>query len=292
MYSIVTEERDSLPVSKACQYLGVDRNCYRDWIRHRQTSANTEPDHEELRSLIREIAGGNPRYGYRRVAKTLQRMEYKVNHKLVLRLMKAENLLCRKRRFKVQTTDSNHNLRVYPNLAKNMEVTGLNQLWVSDITYVHLLKEFAYLVVILDVHSRRCLGWQLSRNIDAQLTLDALDEALAARKDMDLSGLVHHSDQGVQYASNEYVQTLLENNIQISMSRKGNPYDNAYAESFIKTLKYEEVYLKEYDSFNDALENIQEFIEDVYNQKRLHSSIGYKTPKEYEKEVLLNTKVA
>lgn len=292
MYSIVTEERDSLPASKACHYLGVDRNCYRDWEQHRKSSTNPKPDHEGLRSLIHEIVVENPGYGYRRVTKTLQRMDYKVNHKLVLRLMRAENLLCAKRRFKIQTTDSNHDYRVYPNLAKNLQVTGLNQLWAADITYVHLQKGFVYLATILDVFSRKCIGWGLSRHIDSLLALNALDKALETRRGMDLSDLIHHSDRGVQYASHDYVNKLMEHEIRVSMSRTGNPYDNAYAESFIKTVKYEEVYLKEYESYNDALQNIGEFIEDAYNQKRLHSSIGYKPPNEYEKEVLLNAKVA
>jgi len=200
--------------------------------------------------------------------------------------MGEDNLLCLKKRFRPQTTDSDHNLRVYPNLAKHMEVTAVNQLWVADITYVRLAAEFVYLAVVLDAFSRRCVGWQLSRSIDTQLVLDALDRALVNREGVDLSGLVHHSDQGVQYASGGYVRRLIDHGVQVSMSRKGNPYDNAYAESFIKTLKYEEVYLKEYDSFNDAHNNISEFIEAVYNEKRIHSSIGYKTPNEYEKEVI------
>jgi transposase InsO family protein len=199
--------------------------------------------------------------------------------------MSEDNLLCLKKRFKPQTTDSNHSLRVYPNLAKDLEVSTVNQLWVADITYVRLVQEFVYLAVILDAYSRRCLGWELSRNIDTQLTLNALEKALENRRGTDLSGLIHHSDRGVQYAAQDYMSRLMENNVQPSMGRKGNPYDNAYAESFIKTLKYEEVYLKEYDSFSDAYYDIEEFIEAVYNEKRIHSSIGYKTPNEYEKEV-------
>lgn len=292
MYSIVSEERGNLPASKACHYLEVDRNCYRSWNKHEQSSGNPRADHPELRCMIQGIALEYPRYGYRRVTKTLQRMDYTVNHKLVLRLMRAENLVCTKRRFKVQTTDSNHNLRVYPNLAKDLDVTGLNQLWVVDITYIHLQKGFVYLAAILDVFSRKCIGWELSRNIDAQLALNALDKALETRRGMNLSDLIHHSDQGVQYASHEYVNRLMEHNIRVSMSRTGNPYDNAFAESFIKTLKHEEVHIKEYESYNDALQNIHQFIEDVYNTKRLHSSIGYKPPNEYEKEVLLSANVA
>ena len=201
--------------------------------------------------------------------------------------MKEDNLLCIKRMFKPQTTNSNHNLRTYPNLAKDMEVTDLNQLWVADITYIRLMSDFIYLAVLMDVFSRKCIGWELDRYIDTQLVLNALGMALSNRNGMDLSGLVHHSDQGVQYASNDYIDLLNKNSIQPSMSRKGNPYDNAFAESFIKTLKYNEVYLKEYETFSEAYQNIQEFIEEVYNQKRIHSSIGYKTPNEYEKEVIM-----
>ena len=196
--------------------------------------------------------------------------------------------MCIKKKFIPRTTDSDHTLRVYPNLAKDMDVTYINQLWVADITYVRLVKEFVYLAVILDVFSRKCIGWELSRDIDTQLTLNALNKALKNREGMDLSGLVHHSDRGVQYAANDYINLFEKNNIQVSMGRRGNPYDNAFAESFIKTLKYEEVYLKEYESFDDAYMNIEEFIEVVYNEKRLHSSIGYITPNEFETELYLN----
>jgi transposase InsO family protein len=202
--------------------------------------------------------------------------------------MKEDNLICVKKRFKLQTTDSNHGEKIYPNLAKTLEVTGINQLWVADITYIQLSKEFVYLAVIIDVFSRRCIGWDLSRNIDTQLTLNALLKSLQTRNKDDLKNLIHHSDQGVQYASQDYVKYLKDIGIQISMSRKGNPYDNAFAESFMKTLKYEEVYLNEYGRFNDALQNIEHFIEEVYNLKRLHSSIGYKSPIDFEKTKSLN----
>jgi transposase InsO family protein len=168
-----------------------------------------------------------------------------------------------------------------------MELTGINQLWVADITYVQLPNGFAYLAVILDAFSRKCLGWHLSRNIDAKLCLNALSMAFEERKGTSFAGLVHHSDQGVQYAAKEYVKALEENGIRVSMSRKGNPYDNAKAESFFKTFKVEEVYVSEYQSFKDALENIQRFIEVVYNKKRLHSSLGYKPPDDYEQQLLM-----
>lgn len=202
--------------------------------------------------------------------------------------MKEDNLLCVKKRFKLQTTDSNHGEKIYPNLARYLKITGINQLWVADITYIQLSKEFVFLAVIIDVFSRRCIGWELSRHIDTDLTLNALRNAFRTRKGNDLNILIHHSDQGVQYASKEHVDCLKRHGILVSMSRKGNPYDNAFAESFIKTLKCEEVYLNEYGTFNDALTNIDRFIEEVYNSKRLHSSIGYKSPINFEKTLTLN----
>ena len=201
--------------------------------------------------------------------------------------MHSENLLCRRKKaFKPVTTQSNHNYKTYPNLIGDIEVTGLNQVWVSDITYIHLAREFIYLAVIIDLFSRKCIGWHLSRDIDTCLTLTALNRAIATRQQFGFSNLIHHSDKGVQYASDEYVKRLEEFGIKISMSRSGNPYDNAFAESFMKTLKVEEVYMNEYETFEDALKNIQRFIEDVYNEKRLHSGIGYTSPNKFEKEVL------
>jgi transposase InsO family protein len=219
----------------------------------------------------------------------LQNRGFEVNRKRVLRLMQQESLLCKKKRFKPVTTDSSHGLPVYPNLLKNAEINGLNQVWASDITYVQLLHEHIYLAVILDLYSRKCIGWELSRNIDSQLAMNALDRAIENRWSESTQGLVHHSDQGVQYASHDYVDCLKEHSILISMSRKGNPYDNAFAESFIKTLKVEEVYLNEYGTFEDAYSNIWRFIEKVYNKKRLHSSLGYRSPEQFEVEVALNT---
>ena len=184
------------------------------------------------------------------------------------------------------TTDSDHNYNIYPNLIKGIEVTGLNQVWVGDITYVQLLQGFVYLAAIIDIFSRKCIGWALGRNIDTLLVLEALNMAIRNRKHLGLNGLIHHSDRGVQYASNEYVDLLVQNGIRISMSASGNPYDNAFAESFNKTIKVEEVYINEYETFEDALKNIKHFIEVVYNKKRLHSSIGYVPPEEFEKGVL------
>jgi putative transposase len=295
MYTIIEKGREDVNafgIGRACECLSISRSGYNKWMKRKQSDVSLDPWGMEIRSEIQKIAVDFPRYGYRRMTVELQHRGYNVKHKRVLRLMREDNLLCIKRVFIPRTTDSNHNLRVYPNLSKDLEVTEVNQLWVADITYIRLEKEFIYLAVVMDRFSRKCIGWELSRDIDTQLTLNALERALKNRKDMDLSGLVHHSDQGVQYASKDYINRLKENNIQISMSRKGNPYDNAFAESFIKTLKYEEVYLQEYESFNDAYNNIKKFIEAVYNEKRLHSAIGYTTPNEYEKQSYLNTKVA
>src|SRR5213076_2967523 len=203
-----------------------------------------------------------------------------VNHKRVLRLMRVDNLLCLRRRAFVRTTDSDHQLRVYPNLARELQVSGLNQLWVADITYIRLRTEFVYLAVVLDAFSRRVIGWALGRTLEAELPLAALRMALMERKPQ--PGLVHHSDRGVQYASGQYTEVLKQHHAQISMSRTGNPYDNAACESFMKTLKYEEVYRTEYRDFREAHASIGEFLERVYNQKRLHSALGYVPPAEFE----------
>jgi putative transposase len=217
----------------------------------------------------------------------LKRRGWAVNHKRVYRLMREDNLLClRKRRF-VVTTDSDHGLPVYPNLARRMALTGLDQLWVADLTYIRLELEFVYLAVILDAFSRRVIGWALDRRLDTELTLQALRMALGRRRPV--PGLVHHSDRGVQYASHDYTQLLQDYGIQISMSRKANPWDNAACESFIKTLKYEEVYRTEYRDLADAHAGIGIFLEKVYNQKRLHSALGYLPHAEFERGLLAGT---
>jgi transposase InsO family protein len=203
--------------------------------------------------------------------------------------MKEDNLLVLKKRFKPVTTDSNHGFSVYPNLIKDLEITQLNQVWASDITYIQLSQEFVYLSVILDLFSRRCIGWSLGRSLDTQLTLNALEMALQTRWNDNMTRLIHHSDQGVQYASHQYVEQLKTHQIQISMSRKGNPYDNAFVESFIKTLKWEEVYLNEYETYGDALDTIGTFIDEIYNRKRLHSSLAYRSPVDFEQEANLNS---
>ncbi len=284
---ISTTRRLSISANKACVALGVSTSGYYDWNTRKPRGS---PEETALRSEIHGIALEFSKYGYRRITKELHRRRLFANSKRVRRIMKKDNLLVVRKSFKPITTQSNHSYRIYPNLARDMVITGLNQLWVADITYIRLLNEFVYLSVILDVYSRKIVGWDLSRNIDTQLTLNALDMALAERENLDFSKLTHHSDQGVQYASTAYVEQLKEQGIRISMSRKGNPYDNAFAESFMKTLKNEEVHINEYETYEQAYENIREFIEQVYNAKRLHSGIGYLPPNEYEKEIL-NTSI-
>ena len=279
---------DSLHISDAMRLLNVSKSGYYKWSRKSCSGSDSVQAEMEIRDELQKIAIGFPRYGYRRMAIELYNRGYHVNHKKVLRLMQEDNLLCVKRHFKPLTTDSNHDYRVYPNLMKNLTIVQPDQVWASDITYIQLADEFVYLAVMLDLFTRKCIGWQLGRHIDTQLTLSALNQALKQRWNPGLQDLIHHSDQGVQYASNLYVDCLKGHNFQISMSRKGNPYDNAFVESFIKTLKYEEVYLNEYVTFSDALRNIGRFIDDVYNKKRLHSSLGYKSPDDFEREVNLN----
>lgn len=272
----------ALPKEKACKAFDLSRQGFYKW-KHREPIANS--DGATLESM-QEIALEFPKYGYRRITKALHRQGEMANHKKVYRIMKENNLLVKRKKFRPITTQSGHGLAVYPNLAKDLVVAKLNQLWVSDITYIYLPLGFAYLAAILDIFSRKCIGWCLGKNIDAQLTLDALDRAIASRHQLGFSGLIHHSDRGVQYASQDYIDRLKEFGIAVSMSGKGNAYDNAYAESFIKTLKVEEVYINEYETFEEAYANIKHFIELVYNEKRLHSSIGYVPPTEFEAEVL------
>ena len=276
-------KKNEISVRGACTALAVGKSSFYDWKGKSQSVWNDKP----LRSEIQGISLEFPFYGYRRITKELHRREIAANHKRVLRMMREDNLLCRRKRaFKPVTTQSDHSCKIYPNLAKELEVTGLNQLWVSDITYIRMPNGFIYLAAIEDVFSRKCIGWSLGNDIDARLALDALEMALEKRKVLGFDSLVHHSDRGVQYASDVYVQMLTEHGIHLSMSRSGNPYDNAFAESFNKTLKVEEVYINEYETFEDAYKNIKHFIELVYNKKRLHSSIGYIPPEEFEREVL------
>ena len=277
-----------IPISRKAELLGINRRSYYKWLDKTPPDLNHENEEIKVRDELQKIAIEFPRYGYRRMTVELRNRGYSVNHKKVLRLMREDNLLCVKKQFKPMTTNSNHPHRVYPNLLRYEKLIRPNQGWASDITYIQLEDNFVYLAVILDVFTRKCIGWQIGKYLDTQLTLNALNQALNERWNPSLHGLIHHSDQGIQYASTEYINQLKKHDILISMSRKGNPYDNAFAESFIKTLKYEEVYLNEYHSIIDAFENISEFIDNVYNKKRLHSSLGYRSPQAFEMEVKTN----
>lgn len=244
-----------------------------------------KPDNDmDLRDALQRVALEWPSYGRPRITAALRRQGWKVNPKRVYRLMREDNLLCvRKRKF-VVTTDSDHGRRVYPNLAGQMELTGINQLWVADITYIRLETEFVYLAVVIDAFSRRVIGWALDRTIEDDLTLAALRMALELRRPP--VGLVHHSDRGSQYASGDYTDLLKAHGCQISMSHKASPWENAACESFLKSLKYEEVYRNEYRDLEEARRWIGRFLEQIYNEKRLHSALGYRPPVEFEQSLL------
>jgi len=238
----------------------------------------------DLRDRIESICLTFPGYGYRRVTAELKRNHRIVNHKKVLRIMQESDLLCRVKRKKAKTTNSKHHFPRYPNLIKNKTITWLNQVWQADITYIRIRTGFVYLAAILDAYSRKVIGYALSRGLETELTREALRMAVARRRPQ--PGVIHHSDQGIQYASDTYITELKAHGFEISMSRTSNPYDNATMESFFKTLKCEEVYLCEYETYEDVIERIPYFIEAVYNQKRLHSGIGYLTPEEFEHRLL------
>lgn len=266
-------------LAPACAAIGIPRSTL---YRKREMPSEAET---ASRDAIQRLALEMAFYLNRRITAELKRGGHTVNHKAVLRLLREDNLLCllRPRAF-ILTTDSRHTQPVHPNFARNMVVTSINQLWVSDITYIRRRCEFIYLAVVRDALSRRVIGWALERYLDVELTLAALPMAWPSREVT--PRLVHHSDRGVQYASSDYTELLIEHGIQISLSRTANPYHNARCERFMRTLKYEEVYLSDYDTRAAATTSIKYFLEAVYNQKRLHSAIGYVPPVEFEKSLL------
>jgi putative transposase len=263
-------------VTRGCQLMNLPRSSYY----YRSKTPETSSKQRALTDRIEGIAEEFSRYGYRKVTAQLRREGLLVNHKKIQRIMRERGLGVKRRRRFVRTTDSHHPYPVYPNLIKEHVTTGINQVWVADLTYIRITMAFVYLAVILDLYSRKAIGYALSDQIDTDLSLRALQMALQRRNPP--AGVIHHSDRGVQYAAHEYIDVLRVYQFRISMSRKGNPYDNAAAESFIKTLKTEEVYLWEYQTMADVQRRLPYFIEDMYNQKRLHASLGYRPPVEYE----------
>jgi transposase InsO family protein len=268
-----------LSVRQLCRLLGISRS----WWYERAQSRDPDAVAIALRDAIERIVLEFPGYGYRRVTHELHRTGWHVNAKRVLRVMREESLLCQLNRRFVRTTDARHGLGSYPNLLRGQVLRGPDQAWVADITYIRLPTTFCYLATVLDAWSRRCVGWELSWHIDTDLTLTALEQAIRRRQPA--PGLIHHSDHGVQYASTRYVNRLTQIGAQVSMAAIGNVYENALAESFFATLKREEVYLHDYLTLAEAETNLERFIEAVYNHKRLHSSLGYRPPSEFEAHV-------
>lgn len=283
LYTSIKEKVGNLPTAAACNALDVSRDGYLKWV-GRKPIQSTQEDRRILRS-IQKIACEFDYYGYRRITKALGRQGLVANHKKVLRLMRENGLTIKMKKFKPRTTVSDRSLQLFPNLAKGLSLTDINQLWVADITYVPLDDIFLYLALLMDVFSRKIVGWQLGRNIDTELCVEALKKAFASRKGMQLDGLIHHSDHGSQYLSHEYIAQLRSIGIQSSTGETGVAYDNAFAEAVNKLVKYDEVYRSEYQSFEDAYIGIKKYVE-VYNKKRLHSSIGYRPPDEFEKGLI------
>jgi putative transposase len=270
----------SLSIERMCQLVPVSRRGFYRSLKEQQPAE----EEMEVRSAIQQIAlEHRRRYGYRRITAELHRRGMPVNHKRVARIMREDNLLGMQPKQFVVTTNSNHKLEIYLNLAGRMKLTGINQLWVADITYIRLKAEFVYLAVILDGFSRKVVGWALDRTLAIRLTIGALQQAIESRQPE--PGLVHHSDRGLQYASEEYIKVLENNRVIPSMSRPANPYDNASCESFMKTLKREEIYANKYDDLENLRANIEEFIEQYYNRLRLHSALGYRSPEEFEQQI-------
>jgi putative transposase len=277
----------NLSVERMCQLAQVSRASFYRCLQQQEP----ELEEMELRAAIQEIfLEHRRRYGYRRVTQELRRRGLQVNRKRVQRLMQEDNLLALQPRAFVVTTDSKHELVVYLNLARRLKLSGINQLWVADITYIRLQREFVYLAVILDAFSRKVVGWALDRSLAASLPKAALEMALVARQPA--PGLVHHSDRGLQYAAADYVQVLQQHGIVPSMSRPANPYDNATCESFMKTLKQEEIYCHDYRDLEDLRTNLGIFIEQYYNRCRLHSALGYQTPEEFEQALIPTNQTA
>lgn len=239
-----------------------------------------------IKKKIEDISHEHSYYGYRRITASLRRDQVIINHKKVLKIMQEMGIQGRIKHKYITTTNSKHHNRIYSNLIKDKELTGINQVWCADITYIRILNGFVYLAAIIDIYSRKIVGYAIAKTLSSELAITALNMAIATRN---TDNLIHHSDQGIQYTCKDYIKILKDNAIRISMSRKGNPYDNAFVESFFKTLKQEEVYLWEYETFSDVIERIPCFIEDVYNRKRLHSSLGYRPPEEYARLLAKNS---